>query len=154
VAKTLLCGRSQPHILVHSPADFRQRLSESEHAVVFVFRARLTPALVVTILFSAARIPGRGLYVPVRRRTNSNVFVSRRNRELSDAQQAGFVGNRFATRVEKLEIVAFWLSRVARLVVTHVSQAGVFRYFARVVDDLDLRSSFFSFWSLGGNVAT
>src|SRR5450432_2319231 len=99
----------------------------------------------VTILFSAARIPGGGLDVPVRRRTNPNVFVSRRNSESSDARQAGFVGNRFAIRVEKLEIVAFWLSRIARLAVTRVSQAGVFRHFARVVDGLDFRSSFFLF---------
>ena len=42
-----------------------------------------------------------------------------------------------------LEIVALWFSRVARLVVAHVAQAGVFRHFDRVGDDLDLRDFLF-----------
>src|SRR5439155_98999 len=40
----------------NSSADFRQRFTEADYAIVFVFVANFAPALVIKILFATARI--------------------------------------------------------------------------------------------------
>src|SRR5205814_10151340 len=97
---------AQTHVLLHPPANFRQCLAEDEHAIVFVFVAHLLPTLMVTILLPAPGVAGRGLDVSVRRWTNPDIPVRGRNREPSEAHQAGSAVDRWAVVVELPEFVA------------------------------------------------
>src|SRR5437588_4505013 len=87
----------------------------------------------------------------IRQRTNPDVAVSGRNRETLYAQQTLLVRDRFSGAVEILEVVAFFLSRVTRLLVADVTQARIFRGFLRISYDFKV-ADFFSFF--GENLRT
>ena len=131
--------------LVHPPPDLGQGLAEDDHAIVFVFIARLPPPLVVAILFSPARIAARGLDMAVRRGTNPDVVVGRGDGKAADAEQARFVANWFSFRIKVFEIFALALARVAGLIIADVAKTGLFRHLDRVRSDLDLGDFLFFF---------
>ena len=102
VASTLLRGKAALfQVFVHPPANFRQSFAENDHAVVFVFIARLPPPLVVAILFPPARIAARGLDVAIGRRANPDIRVGGRNRRAGGCEASAFRRGSVCRRVSK-----------------------------------------------------
>src|SRR2546425_9795936 len=120
----------------NSSADFRQRFTEADYTIVFVFVANFAPALVIKILFATARISTGRLNVTVRQRRNPNFRPSRRNGETLDPQKSLLVTNQFPIRVEPLEIVAFCFSRVTGPIIADITQTGSLGCVHRLGDDL------------------
>jgi hypothetical protein len=93
---------AQRHVPRQLRPDRRQGARELQHAFVLGALAHFAELGVVLVLLAAARIaPGR-LQVAVGTRADPHVGPGRRDRQLADALQRGFVVHRAAAVVEVL----------------------------------------------------
>src|SRR5206468_5384791 len=123
-------------MFLQSSANFRERFSEVDESIVFVFVAYFAPAIVILILFPSPGIPSGRLDVPIRRWTNPDIAPRRRNSDTLDAQQALFVTNRLSLRIEIFEFLALAAARKTGLIIAHIAQPRVLCCFERISSDL------------------
>jgi hypothetical protein len=75
---------AQSQIFLQPSANFRERFSEIDQSIVFVFVAYFPPALMIPVLFPSPGIPSGRLDVSIRRRTNPDLSPRRWNSESLD----------------------------------------------------------------------
>jgi hypothetical protein len=106
---------------VHYPfPNPRECFREIGETGEFIFIAQLAPTLVVTVLFSSARIAASCLKMPVWGGADPNVSPSRRNRQAFNSKDALFVANSLSFYVKVLEVVAVRFPTIAGSIIANV----------------------------------
>ena len=123
-------------MFLQSSANFRERFSEVDESIVFVFVAYFAPAIVILILFPSPGIPSGRLDMSLRQGTNPDITPRGRDGEPFNSQQSLLVTNRLSLRIEIFEFLALTPARKAGLIIAHVPQVRVLCCFERISSDL------------------